>query len=53
MDKNQKSSKNLGNFLISFLSILYPKVKNYFLSSKKHQLATADVLQLNVPALKS
>ena len=53
MDKTEKSSKMLGNFLVDFLPILYPKVKNYFGLSIRHPLATIDVIQLNVPALKS
>jgi hypothetical protein len=43
----------LGNFLADFLPILYQKVKNYFGLSKRHPLATIDVMQLNVLALKS
>ena len=43
----------LGNFLVDFLPILYQKVKNYFGLSIRHPLATIDVIQLNVPALKS
>ena len=54
MDKTEKSSKMLGNFLVDFLKIWYQKVKNYFGLSIRHPLAaTIDVIQLNVPALKS
>ena len=42
MDKTEKSSKMLGNFLVDFLPILYQKVKNYFWLSKKHPLATIE-----------
>ena len=53
MDKTEKSSKMLGNFLVDFLPILYQKVKNYFGLSIRHPLATIDVIQLNFSALKS
>ena len=51
--KTQKSSKMLDIYLVDFLPILYQKMKIYFLSSKKHPLASIDVMQLNVPVLKS
>ena len=44
MDKTEKSSKILGNFLVDFLPILYQKVKNYFGLSIRHPLATIDVI---------
>ena len=53
LDKTEKSSKMLGNFLVDFLPILYPKVKNYFGLSIRHPLATTDVIQLKIPVLKS
>ena len=53
MDKTEKSAKMLGNFLVDFLQILYQKVKNYFGLSIRYPLATIDVTQLNVHALKS
>ena len=40
MDKTEKSSEMLGNFLVDFFPILYPKVKNYFGLSIRHPLAT-------------
>ena len=43
----------LGNFFADFLSILYQKVKNYFVLSIRHLLATIDVIQLDFPALKT
>ena len=53
MNKTEKSSKMLGNFLVDFLAILYQKAKNYFGLSVRHPLATIDVIKLNVPAIKS
>jgi hypothetical protein len=53
MDKIEKSSKILGNCLADFLPIMCQKVKNYFSLSKRHPLATIDVMQLNISALKS
>ena len=53
MDKIEKSSKILSNCLADFLPFMYQKVKNYFWLSKRHPLATIDVMQLNIPALKS
>ena len=52
MDKTKKSSKMLANFLVDFLPILYQKVKNYFGLSIRHPIATIDVTQKNVTALK-
>ena len=49
MDKIEISD----NCFVDFLPILYQKVKNYFWLSKKHQLATIDVMKLNVTALKA
>ena len=42
----------LDNYLVDFLLSLYQKVKIYFLLSKRHPLASIDVMQLNVPDLK-
>jgi hypothetical protein len=53
MDKTEKSSKMLGNFLVDSLPIFYIKLKNYFGLSISNPLATIDVIQPNVPALKS
>ena len=53
MDKSEKSSKMLGDFLVDFLPILYQKVKNYFGLSIRHPLVTIVVIQLNFPDLKS
>ena len=43
----------LDNYLVDFLLSLYQKVKIYFFLTKKHPLASIDVMQLNVPDLKS
>ena len=51
MDKMEKSSKMSGNFPTNFLPFIYQKVKNHFWFSKRHPLATIDVMQLNIPAL--
>ena len=53
MDKTKKSTTNFGNFCVESLPILYQKLKNYFWLSKKHPLATINVMQLNVPTLKT
>ena len=50
--KPQKSSKMLNNYFVDFKLILYQKVKIYFLLSKKHPLASIEVMQLNVSVLK-
>ena len=53
MDKMEKSSKILGNCFADFLPFIFQKVKNYFRLSKRHPLATIDVMQLNIPGRKS
>jgi hypothetical protein len=53
MNKTEKSSKMMGNFLVDFLAIFYQKVKNYFGLSIRYPLATIDVIRLNMPAIKS
>jgi hypothetical protein len=46
MDKTEKSSKMLGNFLVDFLPTLYQKVKNCFgLSIRPNPLASIDVIK--------
>ena len=52
IDKIEKSSKMLDNYLVDFLLIFYQKVQNFWLS-KRHPLAATDVIQLNVPTLNS
>ena len=39
--------------IADFLPFMYQKVTNYFWLSKRHPLATIDVMQLNIPVLKS
>ena len=53
MDKTEKSSKILDNFLVDFLPKMYEKGKNYFCLSKTHPSGSIDVMQLNIPAIRS
>ena len=53
LTETQKSSRMLNNYLVDFMPILYQKVKIYFLLTKKHPLASIDVMQLKVSFLKS
>ena len=49
MNKTEKSSKILVNFLVDFLAILYQKVKNYFGLFIRHPIATIDVIKMFLP----
>ena len=52
MQKIEKLSKIVVNFLDDFLPILYHKVKNYCFLPKRHPLATIVAMQIDVFAMK-
>jgi hypothetical protein len=53
MQKIEKLSKIVVNFLVDFLTILYHKVKNYCFLPKRHPLAPIEAMRINISALKS